>query len=722
MLAFSLNLDKIFLSMLNFILTFVFLIRPTEPSASTPFVTPERVIRIEIPYHDVVYQLQDKVDLAIIDAQDHFITAYADDRKIQEIEALGYKVTILIPDYQQELAKILQGYHSYAQVCSIMTALSQTYPSITKLETLGFSVLARPILAMKVTDNPWFEEPEPEIRLVGAHHGNEKISTEITLAFLQYLVENYASNPQVQYLVDNREIWVIPIFNVDGHIANRRTNNNGVDLNRDYGYMWSGEGSSPSPFSQPETKAMRLHSEANNITLEYEYHSTASYVNYLWDHHPQDPPDSGLIINISQRYADSTYGSQTTQLVKINGYDWYYVRGSAQDALFGIWGGIGTTIETQQPSQQGRIDSICIANRRALLAMITLAGYGIEGTVRDSITSEPLFALVQFTDPLRWSVYTDKNCGDFHKMVAPGAYTVKVSAQGYATKIVENVVVPAQGSVNLEIFLTPSNSIDNYIQKLVWVRRDRPDVAYRTITNACLGEPDGIPYSLGVGGTIVLEAFPAIKNLPGFDFTVFESDTAPESYTVYVSNVWDGTWYLCGVGLGTTSFDLSTPSLDSARYIKIVDAGGGSTSDPYAGFDLDAVSYKSERTAIAHTPNTSLLNSNLMLYPNPTSSNLTISYQSIANGNFTLKLYSVTGKLVTSINLTEKRPGEYQNSWNLKDKSGKRVPAGIYLGILETGTIKQRGKAPLNPQKDFFLKTGELRGFPSTKNKIIVSR
>jgi hypothetical protein len=316
--------------------------------------------------------------------------------------------------------------------------------------------------------------------------------------------------------------------------------------------------------------------------------------------------------------------------------------------------------------------------------MITLAGYGIEGTVRDSLTNQPLFALVQFTNPLRWSVYTDPNIGDFHKMVGPGAYEVKISAQGYETKIIENVVVPVQGSINLEVLLTPSNSTDNYIQKLTWVRRDRPDVAYRTVTNAALGEPDGIPYSLGVGGTIVLEALPAIKNLFGNDFAVIEADTGAESYTVYASNTWDGSWYLCGPGLGTTSFDLSTPGLDSARYIKIIDAGGGSTSDPYAGFDLDAVSYRSDRTALRPTLNALRPAIDFNIYPNPASSHLTIAYRLVNKGTAVLKVYSATGKLVQKINQGERKSGDYEMSWDLKDIKGKRIPAGIYIAILES--------------------------------------
>jgi hypothetical protein len=655
------------------------------------FNQPQRIIRIDIPNHDAVYQLSDKIDLAIIDAQNNFITAYADDSQIKKLEALGYKVTILISDYQQELDKILQGYHSYTQVCSIMTVLNQTYPNITQLDTIGFSVLGRPILAMKVTDNPEIEEDEPAVRLVGPHHGNEKIATEITLAFLQYLAQNYAFNPQVANLVNNREIWIIPIFNVDGHVVNQRTNNNGVDLNRDYGYMWAGEGSSPSPFSQPETKAMRLHSENNNISLEYEYHSNASYVNYLWDHQPHDPPDSGFIINISQRYADSTYGSSTTRLTKINGYDWYEVRGSAQDALFGLWGGIATTIETQQPSAQGRIDSICVANRRALLDMITLAGNGIEGTVTDSLTNQPLFALIQFINPLRWSVYTDKEIGDFHKMVAPGTYTLKVSAQGYKSKVIEDVVVPSQGSVNLPIYLIPSDSVDNYIQNFVWVRRDNSQ-AYVTSTFAALGEPDGIPYSLGVGGTIVLEATPPIKNLFGNDFTVIEADTIAESFTAYASNTWDGSWYLCGSGLGTTSFDLATPSLDSARYVKLVASSSGSYSDPYAGFDLDAISYPREGTAISSTNHVIHPLINVSVFPNPVNAKLAIAYRVTSKVNPAIKIYNITGKLVTSINPGERAPGNYKTDWNLTDWNGEKVPTGIYISVFEAGTIKQINK------------------------------
>lgn len=648
----------------------------------------ESIIRIRIAQHQEVYNLQAKFPwLAIIDAQENYVDAYATIEQTNEIISAGYQVTILIDDYQKELAKTLQGYHTYAQVCSLMYILRNQYPEITKLETLGLSTQNRVILAMKVTDNPQIEEPEPEIRLVGAHHGNEKISTEVTLSFLKYLVENYAINQTVTDLVNNREIWIIPILNVDGHISNSRYNGAGVDLNRDYGYMW--QTGSPSPWSQPETRAIQKHSQDNNITLEYEYHSTASYVNYVWDYHPKDPPDSSYIITISQEYADSTYGSATTRLTKINGFDWYVARGSAQDAIFGIWGGIGTTIETQQPSQQARIDSICVANRRALLAMITRAGWGISGIVRDSFTQQPLFAMIKFTNPKRWPVYTDKTVGDFHKMVAPGTYTFTVFANGYQPKTY-TVNVPSTGAVNLDIDLVSDTSNLYYVQKIVWVRRDNSSSYLdATWTMDGLGKPDSVYYSLGSisNSTIVLEADPPIRNFPRADFTIYEGDATTESYQVYVTNDWLGAWFSCGNGNGTTSFDLTTAGLDSARYIKIVDASGAPTTNPYAGFDLDGIAYVKPTSSVYESPvsGMSISHKSYQIFPNPAKNYVKIISPKL-NPKQKIKIYNISGNLVKELDLF----GEIV--WNTKDQNGSYVPSGIYFCVFDNSKEKTQQK------------------------------
>ncbi|MEO0080564.1 MAG: M14 family zinc carboxypeptidase, partial [candidate division WOR-3 bacterium] len=428
----------------------------------------ERIVRIDVPSHEAVYPLLRKTGLAVIDAQDRFVTAYADDEMISRVQALGYKVTVLVEDYQQQATVELQAYHTYPQVCSIMNGLALVHPEICRLETLGFSAGNRPIPALKVTESPGIESGRPVIRLIGAHHGNEKISTEITLAFMQLLGDSYPTNQQVRALVDTREFWIIPILNPDGHVANRRTNDALVDLNRDYGYEWEVYSS---PFTQPETRALLYHAELHPPTLEFAYHSSASYCNYLWDNTPVDPPDSAWIIALSRRYCDSTYGSSLTRLTPINGWDWYEVHGSCQDYTFGACGGLAWTIETRQPSTRAGIDSICLANRRALLDMATIAGWGISGHVYDSLTGAPLFARVEFTAPWRWNCYTNRATGVFHKILAPGAYNIRVRANGYNPKSFTGVVVPETGAAVLDVALTrPDTEPVNYVQKVAAVR------------------------------------------------------------------------------------------------------------------------------------------------------------------------------------------------------------------------------------------------------------
>jgi hypothetical protein len=669
----------------------VFLLAGQSAGSGAPVRPVERIIRIDVPGHDGVYALQHEIKLAIIDAQDNYVTAYADDEKIERLRQLGYPVTILVEDYQKQAERDLVTYYTYPQVCSIMYAVATQYPAITRLETLGISVGGRAILIMKVTSNPGQEANKPRIRLNGPHHGNEKIATEITLAFLQYLCSNYATNQFVRDMVDTREIWIDPIFNVDGHVSNSRGNGNGEDLNRDYGYEWDPI-ETPGPFSQIETKAMRNHSEKHVIVLEFSYHSTAAYVNYLWDNHPSDPPDSGWILALSEGYADSTYGSGT-QLEPINGYDWYEVHGSCQDCTFGVYGGLAWTIETALPSTRPAIDNICVANRRALLEMVRLAGWGVQGLVYDSVTGTPLFARIEFTAPYRWTTYTQPQVGDFHRMLAAGTYTVKASANGYIPKTISSVVVPDTGAVSLDFPLVrPVAETPNYVQKVVWVRRIDDSHTYRDWTIRALGEPDGASYTVGPSpSTIVFDVdpFQPVRNRQGNDITVY----AFGSYALSAASNWEGPWSSLGNGNGQTSFDLASVGLDSARYLRIVSSGT---------VTLDAISYLGSPLTDICEPRAEQILGQFTVSPNPVSTQAVISFQSALNTRADIRIADVTGRTVRS--LARQCPGEgelahlahlagsRQIVWDLRDDAGRAIADGVYFCRLEAraGSIQKK--------------------------------
>jgi hypothetical protein len=647
---------------------------------------PKRLAVIPLPNHAAVYSLPR--GLEIRNVTDSTVSITATDAELARLSAMGYSPRITVDDYQAWTDSVLLGYRTYSQVCSTMTALARDYPLSCRLDTLGFSVQNRAILMMRVTDNPQIEEAEPEFRILGPHHGDEKIATEITLSFLQYVLASYDTSTAIRNMVDSTELWVIPILNVDGHVANDRSNANGVDINRDYGYRWYED--SPAPFSQQETRLVRQHDIENNMSIEFAYHCEYDVVNYLWDNHPADPPDSAFIIDLADEYADSTYGSSTTQLVPINGWDWYEVDGSCQDASFGLFGNTAYTIETYSPSgnDQARIDSVCVANRRALLGVIRACRQGVSGVVRDSLTGTPLFARISFTQPLRWDCYTDAALGDFHKPLPAGTYTLTAHVQGYQSKTVTGVVVPANGLSVVDFNLAPDTARQICVEEMVWLTNGEPGWTKRMGTTSilALGAPDGQGFSLGRIAEVCLSAGRdrVIIDVPGDDITVFDSDSVADGYWLYAGNDWAGGWTRIGHANGTNSFDIGSAGLDSARYLRIVCDSTGSPSDPKAGLDLDAVSYTAPRTGTV-SPSSFILHPSTFprVFPNPIGRVLNIT---LPPGSRSLKIIDIAGRTVKC----------YPTGGNQRqcavDAQAAGLAPGVYLAEIETatGTIRHK--------------------------------
>ncbi|MCD6246218.1 peptidase M14, partial [candidate division WOR-3 bacterium] len=73
---------------------------------------------------------------------------------------------------------------------------------------------------MKISANPNVNENEPSFIIIGVHHAREPISCNVTVDFARYLCENYNSDPTIHWLLDNREIYIVPVENPDGYIWN----------------------------------------------------------------------------------------------------------------------------------------------------------------------------------------------------------------------------------------------------------------------------------------------------------------------------------------------------------------------------------------------------------------------------------------------------------------------------------------------------------------------
>ena len=254
------------------------------------------------------------------------------------------------------------GYYTFDEVVEKLDELAADYPSlITQRVSIGQSWEGRELWMVKISDNPGADEGEPEVLYTGLHHAREPQSMTTVLYFMYYLLEHYGSDPEVTYLVDNREMYFVPVLNPDGYVYNETTNPGGggfwrknrrdnggnvfgVDLNRNYGYEWAydDQGSSPNPssdtyrgpgpFSEPETAAVRDFSAGREFRAALNYHSYGDLWIYPWGYRPSFyTPDSALFVDAAR------------EMTRENGYLYgtgdqtvgYVVNGDSDDWMYG---------------------------------------------------------------------------------------------------------------------------------------------------------------------------------------------------------------------------------------------------------------------------------------------------------------------------------------------------------------------------------------------------
>lgn len=301
------------------------------------------------------------------------------------------------------------GFFTYSQFVGHLTNLKNTYPSlVSKIDTIGFSIENRPILAFRVSDNPNVNEPEPEVLYTSIHHAREPGGLSVLIFYLYYLCENYATNPEIQYLLNNRELYFIPMINPDGYVYNEVTNSSGggmwrknrrnnggtfgVDLNRNYGHEWAydDDGSSPNSaddtfrganaFSEPETQAVRNFCNAHQFKIALNYHTYSNLLIYPWGYVPSFyTPDSaqfveyGKLMTKVNNYQYGT-GDQTVGYVT-NGDsdDWMYGEQLSKPKIMSLTPECGTASDGFWPAST-RIIPICKENVVQNLYAARLAG------------------------------------------------------------------------------------------------------------------------------------------------------------------------------------------------------------------------------------------------------------------------------------------------------------------------------------------------------------
>lgn len=284
----------------------------------------------------------------------------------------------------EEVGTSLQPYNEYHTIeesLCFLQNLASAYPGFVRLSSIGQTIEGRDIWALKITDNPDSAEPDEEaIFLKGVTHAREWATHETMLYIAEYLTSRYATDPQVQRIVDRSVVWLVPIANPDGFWytwngpaqqnarmwrKNRRVNVGssclGVDINRNYSYNWafdnSGSNSNKcaetyrgaSAASEPETQAIQNFVAAQKPVISVSYHSYSQLWLFAWGYTTGVTPESFTSMRaIARRLSQLVYGVHGKDYVPgQSSYTIYRTNGDFNDFAYGTHGVMGFTPEVR---------------------------------------------------------------------------------------------------------------------------------------------------------------------------------------------------------------------------------------------------------------------------------------------------------------------------------------------------------------------------------------
>ena len=272
------------------------------------------------------------------------------------------------------------GYLTYQEMLDQLDLMKSLYPDLitTKENISDFITEGQPdnsttppiggngIKWVKISDNPSnSSENEPQILYTAIHHAREPNSLSQLIFYMWYLLENYDVDNEIKSIVDNTELFFVPVINPDGYLYNEKTdpngggfwrknrkNGNGVDNNRNYDYyingdpadgIWGGEGASndpnnqtyhgTAPFSEVENQAIKWFCEQHDFVMALNNHSYGELLLYPYGYANEVPtPENELFEIVSE------------VLVSQNGYDnilssgLYPAAGDSDDFMYGTIG------------------------------------------------------------------------------------------------------------------------------------------------------------------------------------------------------------------------------------------------------------------------------------------------------------------------------------------------------------------------------------------------
>ncbi len=423
------------------------------------------IVRFDLTDSMKKFLKQNEFDITGVNYKTMEIEALLTESELALIQAQKTNIKFAFP--QNLIMAPDEQYKNPQEIEDFVNEVHAQYPDITEIKSIGKSLEGRDIWAIKISDHVRVDEIEPVVLVNAMHHAREVMTPEITTDMISYLTSNYGKDADVTRWVNNTEIWVVPMFNVDGN--NKMWNEDsmwrkntrdrhGVDLNRNYPYGWNScKGSSAStgaqdyrgtaPASEPETQAMmNLVAEIKPV-FDISYHSYSEIVIYPYGCKPNRTPTEEAVEIIGSEIGkkiDYKPGTAWELLYNADGgdIDWMYT--AHQVIPFVIE--VNSTWDGFHPNYKKMREKTVLRNRPGWQHLFTrLEGPSLQGRVTNNEYSS--IKIMKAGEATAIQTYKINPDGSFYVILKAGNYDV--SFEGTRSRKFENLSVQFKQIISL---------------------------------------------------------------------------------------------------------------------------------------------------------------------------------------------------------------------------------------------------------------------------------
>ncbi|XP_059279960.1 carboxypeptidase SOL1 isoform X2 [Lycium ferocissimum] len=350
----------------------------------------------------------------------------------------------------KRLEELAKDYMSNSELENAIMSLNRRCSKISRVYSIGKSVLGVPLWVMEISDKPGKEEAEPSFKYIGNVHGDEPVGRELLILLANWLCDNYMKDPLATLIVDNVHLHILPSMNPDGFSLRRRGNANNVDLNRDFPDQFFPMNDDPGAH-QPETKAIMRWLEEMQFTASASLHGGALVANYPWDGTENKKkyyygcPDDETFRHMASIYSHSHHNMSLSEEFPggiTNGAYWYPIYGGMQDWNYLHASCFELTLEISDDKWPNASET------------------GIHGRIFSSDEGRPLPASIAIKG-INSTIHARETLADYHRLLVPGGkYEVVATMPGYKSRSTKIMLGEEAMTVDfvMDPVITPTNS------------------------------------------------------------------------------------------------------------------------------------------------------------------------------------------------------------------------------------------------------------------------